>query len=96
MHRKMESLLREENTILKARLNELAASQDTSLRAENEALRQERSQCLDGFPGNALFNIDPGLFEAWDPSNQLWAEFSSNLPLELLKMVEWDLENTHL
>lgn len=40
----MESLLREENTILKARLNELAMSQDTSLRAENEALRQDNQR----------------------------------------------------
>ena len=28
----------------------------------------------------------------WDPSNQLEAELASNLPRELLKMVEYDME----
>jgi hypothetical protein len=35
----------------------------------------------------------PGILGVWDPSNQLRAELSLNLPLELLKMVECELEN---
>ena len=38
----------------------------------------------------------PGIFEVWNPSHQLRAAFSLNLPLDFLKMVECELQNTLL
>jgi hypothetical protein len=51
---------------------------------------------FNGFSGDVFLNIDPGIFQVWDPSNQLQADMSSNLPLKLLKKVACELENTPL
>jgi hypothetical protein len=48
-----------------------------------------------GFSG-MFFNFDPAIFEVCDPSNQLQAELSLNLPQELLKMVAYGLKNAVL
>ena len=48
---------------------------------------------LVGFAGDALFNIDVGIFEVWDPSNQLRAEISFNLLQKVLEMVAYELAN---
>jgi hypothetical protein len=51
---------------------------------------------LVGFSVDALFNFDPGAFDVWGFSNQVRADLSFNLPLKLLKNVDYDVEDTLL
>ena len=51
---------------------------------------------LVSFSGDVCLNIDSRIFDFWDPSNQLRAELSLNLPSTLLKMVAYGMENTFL
>ena len=52
-----------------------------------------RAYCLNGFSGDVFLNFDSVFFELWDPSDELRAELSFNLPLIFLRMVEGELEN---
>jgi hypothetical protein len=54
------------------------------------------SLSLNGFSGDVFLNIDPGLFEVWESSNQLRAELSLNLPFISLKMAECEVDNSLL
>ena len=48
---------------------------------------------LNRFSGDAPLDLDCGLCEGWEPSNQVRAEFSFNLLLKFFKNVAYDLEN---
>jgi hypothetical protein len=51
---------------------------------------------LDYFSGDVFFNFDPGIFEVWDPSNQLRAELSFTSLLDVLTNVAYAFENKSL